>query len=280
MTWSRDAGERELGLEIVLGLELVWHVSSPLELASWLETFAPEPDALPLDLRARVLRVGGAAAEMSGDWASGEALYRESLLCYRMLDDERGMAELLTRTAESARRRGDLLRARALAEEAVQVARRLGDRIREAPAVGILGHVEYDDGHYELGIALVEESAAISADVGFVWWQGVMLGGLAEYLSERGRTEEARTTLQKALRVLHRVGDRQNTLWALAETAKQAADGRRPRGRRAPLGIGRGRGSSSAPRLVAPGAADVRGTVPYAPGRPRLRARAWPRAEA
>ncbi len=49
LTWARDAGERELGLEIVLGLELVWHVSSPLELASWLETFAPEPDALPLD---------------------------------------------------------------------------------------------------------------------------------------------------------------------------------------------------------------------------------------
>jgi hypothetical protein len=113
-------------------------VRSPLELGSWVSTFAPDADALPLELRARVLRVGGAAAEMSGDFASGEAMYRESLITYRMLDDERGMAELLTRSAESVRRRGDLPRARALAEEAVQTARRIGNRMREAPAVGVL----------------------------------------------------------------------------------------------------------------------------------------------
>ncbi len=227
LAWARDTGETELGLEIVLGLELFWHVNSPLELASWLVTFAPDTDALPLELRARVLRVKGAAAEMSGDWVAGEALYRESLHCYRMLDDERGMAELLTRSAESARRRGDLERARALAEEAVQTARRIGDRTRETPALGILGHVEYDEGHHERGIELVEESAKIAAEIGFVWWQGVMLGGLAEYLAETGRGEEARRMLREALRLLHQVGDRQNTLWALAETGKQAADGGR-----------------------------------------------------
>ena len=227
LAWARDTGETELGLEIVLGLELFWHVNSPLELASWLVTFAPDTDALPLELRARVLRVKGAAAEMSGDWVAGEALYRESLHCYRMLDDERGMAELLTRSAESARRRGDLERARALAEEAVQTARRIGDRTRETPALGILGHVEYDEGHHERGIELVEESAKIAAEIGFVWWQGVMLGGLAEYLAETGRGEQARRMLREALRLLHQVGDRQNTLWALAETGKQAADGGR-----------------------------------------------------
>ena len=224
LAWARDAGETELGLEIVLGLELFWHVNSPLELTSWLATFAPDMDVLPLELRARVLRVRGAAAEMSGDWAAGEALYHESLLCFRTLDDERGMAELQTRSAESARRRGDLERARALAEEAVQTARRIGDRTREAPALGILGHVEYDEGHHERGIELVEESAKIAAGTGFVWWQGVMLGGLAEFLGERGRAEEARRKLRESLRLLHEVGDRQNTLWALAESAKRAAD--------------------------------------------------------
>ena len=224
LAWADDAGETELGLEIVLGLELLWHVNSPFELTSWLDVFAPEAEALPLELRARVLRVRGAAAEMSGDWTAGEALYRESLLTYRVLDDQRGIADLQTRSAESARRRGDLTRARELAEEAVQTARRIRDRMGEAPAVGILGQIEYDEGRHDHALALVEESARLAAEVGFVWWQGVMLGNLAEYLHEMGRGTEARARYEESLELLHRVGDRQNTLWALGAMARGAAE--------------------------------------------------------
>ena len=40
LTWSRDAGERKLGLEIVLGLVSSGTSAARSELASWLETFA------------------------------------------------------------------------------------------------------------------------------------------------------------------------------------------------------------------------------------------------
>ena len=215
------------------------------ELASWLDVFAPEAEALPLELRARVLRVRGAAAEMSGDWAAGEALYRESL---RLLPDARRPARH-GRAADTER--GE--RAPPRRSDPGAGARRGGRPDRAAdPRSHARGAGRRDprDTSSTTKADMIKPSRSsrrarrLAAEVGFVWWQGVMLGDLAEYLHENGKEDGGEGQVRGGARAApsrrrpaeHAVGSRSQAREARpkpAGSSRPAASGGRSRQRRA-----------------------------------------------
>jgi len=220
--WAVAEGQSALGLGIAVALENFWVSNSPAEGARWFESLL-DGASVPDEIRARALRAYGGACEHSGREAFAEQLYEQSLAQYRTLGDERRAAELLHRLGDCSRRRGDRIRARRLLDESLAVHRRTGYRKGEAIALGLLGLLERDEGNDAAGTALLEQSAATAAELGFWWWQGVMLTSLSDGALERGEFDEADSWGRRALIPLRKVQDRERIVSLLVMLARTAA---------------------------------------------------------
>ena len=82
----------------------------------------------PTKARTRALFAAGVLAGEQGDYASADALIRESLDIARQLGDQQGVAVSLNALAVIARDRGEVADARSLFEESLVLWRELGDR--------------------------------------------------------------------------------------------------------------------------------------------------------
>jgi DNA-binding CsgD family transcriptional regulator len=130
LQWCIDAGDAESGLELVGNLWRYWLVRGLFtEGRTWLAEVLDLPlakDGTPM--RAHALSAAGELAYHQGDYASAEALQRESLAVYRALNDRRGVAVALDNLGRLISRHGDPARALALLEESLAAKRELDDR--------------------------------------------------------------------------------------------------------------------------------------------------------
>jgi predicted ATPase/class 3 adenylate cyclase len=224
LEWARDSGEIELGLRLAVALENYWATNNPREGVSWVGELLEQAGELPGDLRARALRTYGASTYIFGDFETGTRYYEASLAEYHRLGDERGIAILIHRLAGDALRRGERERARTLGEKSLGLHRKVKFKRGEAQALSLIAHLELDEGNEELGIELLGRSAALCQEIGFTWWRAGVLLDLSELLLERGRLAESEARAREALPLVERMGDRQNTIWALALLARLAAE--------------------------------------------------------
>jgi predicted ATPase/DNA-binding SARP family transcriptional activator len=223
--WAAAAGDVALALELVVALENFWGTSDPFEGVRRLETLLGRAGDVPLPLRARALRALCSAATMAGDLELAERAIRESLDAFRAVGDELGIGNLLHRLAASALNLGEPARARAPLEESLEIFRRHGFRKGELAAIGSLGYLARMQGDAPQAVALLEQSAAMAAEEGFTWWQANALANLAELELAQNRLDEAATRARQALRLSRRIGDRQQSVYALAYLACVAAEG-------------------------------------------------------
>ena len=223
LAWALDAAP-EAGLRLALALEGFWPIHSPIEGMRWYESLLARAVDAPLALRAAGWRAYGGSANPAGRDELAERAYEESLAGFRSLGDEQQATELVVRLGYAAFYRGDLGRARALAEEALASPSLAERPHRKAIAVGLLGEVEVADGNAEAGVELMERSAARAADCGFVWWRAGMLGKLSDHARELGRVEEARRQASEALLLSRDLGDRLRMTRGLARLARLAAE--------------------------------------------------------
>jgi tetratricopeptide (TPR) repeat protein len=218
-----DRGDVDGAARLASSLENPLTMHNPFEALRRYEGLLELGDALTTDRRARLLREVGGARHMSGDADGGRRASEESLALFRSLGDDAGVSEGLNRLAASDLVLGELDRARALLEEALEIGRRTGRPRLEAINIGLLGEVEYLQGNRELGLEMLVRGAAIAEEIGFVWWVGVAMGIASEFALELGRIERAEDWGRQSLRVLRGVGDRQNMIYCLALLAWTAA---------------------------------------------------------
>jgi predicted ATPase/DNA-binding SARP family transcriptional activator len=224
LEWALDADDIELALNLAIALEGFWVGSAPFEGVRWFEALLPRAaEAAPLT-HARALRCYGGVRMMTGAPDRGKAANEQSLAQFRALGDQAGVAALLHRLAEVAHQTGDLPRARQLAEESLDGARACGKARLEASSLGTLGSIACEEGDHGRGMKLLERSVEISREIGFWWMQGVMLGNLCEYALAMGSAHDAEAWGREAVLVLHRTGDRLNTVAGLAMLARIAAE--------------------------------------------------------
>jgi predicted ATPase len=224
LEWARASGAAEAGLRLMWMLEMYWGTNDPLggreRLDALLAVAGEEIDPLTF---ARAFRLRGATYDMSGEHALAEREYERAIDLFRSLGIEDQAAHLVLRVASSANQLADHERAARLAAEGLEAARRRGNRRDEAIALNILGAVAFERGDREEGIRLEHESAAVAEEIGFAWFHGVTLLGVAEQLIGANAPGAATRDLCEGLEILASVRDHVNLPIALAAGAAIAA---------------------------------------------------------
>jgi predicted ATPase len=170
----------ELGLRLVVALEMLWTISDPRDGARRVAAMLERAGEAPAELLGHGFRVLGSALNPAGDQEGAEAAYRRSLELFEAIGNEREAAVSTFRLGATASNMGDVAKARPLLEESLARLRAVGDTRVEPQVVGVLGFVAAQEGDLAQARALMTESATRAAEVGFSWWQNVMLSGLAE----------------------------------------------------------------------------------------------------
>jgi ATP/maltotriose-dependent transcriptional regulator MalT len=199
----------------------------------------PEPEATAGIEESELLRRAAYAADQAGEHARQEALLRRALeligekadpracalirerlshalwalhrqeeaveelkLGLALLDPDDPTHERATLLSELAKKR--MLQARfseaeEAAEEAIAVARAVGDRGAESRALNALGTAIGGEGDPEAGVKLLHESLAIAREMNLQMEQGGALINIAEILHMSGRSDEALAVAREGL---------------------------------------------------------------------------------
>ena len=220
LDWASD-NDVELALELLVSLENFWNSHAPEEVLRRLDRLLPRADEISPALRASALRVRGGALHVFGDFESCDPPYQESLALFRDLADERGMAQLTERLANSASQRGELERARELAEESLERSRGRFPFI-EVANYSLLGRLRVLTGDVDGGTDLIRKSAAMAGDLRWDWWRASCLGLLAYLALDRGDLDEAEQDGHEALRLLRPTESPADTFMSLTALARAA----------------------------------------------------------
>jgi predicted ATPase/class 3 adenylate cyclase len=138
---------------------------------------------VPPLVRASALRAAGALAMWQSDLPDARGHHEEAVRIARSVGDEIGAAMSLSHLGIVAWRSGDAHTARSLLEESLEIRRRLGDRPGESLSLGNLGLVFQSQGDYDTARRLLEESLAIDRELG----DKLGIAGSFSYLGELER---------------------------------------------------------------------------------------------
>jgi predicted ATPase len=223
LSWLSDA-DPPVALRLAAALDAFWVITDPFEGMRWYASLLEKAKDAPADVRARAFLAYGGSANPAGDDALAQSLYQESHDLYRAIGDGEGIAVTLLRLGYSALYLDDPPRALELAHKALAASREVGYRAVESQALGLAGEVEYLQGNREVGVELMEQSAALAGQVGFRWWRSRMLRKLVDCRLELGETAAAGESARESLTLLQESGDRQMMAFTLARIARVAAE--------------------------------------------------------
>jgi tetratricopeptide (TPR) repeat protein len=134
--------------------------------------------------------------------------YEQALTIAREVGDRRGEGEALGSLGIALRGSEQAERVIELHEEAIASAREIGDRRIEGIWLGHLGIDHRNLGQVERAIELYEEALAIAREIGDRRNEGVSLGSLGIAYHSLGQIERAINLHEKALAVAQEIGDR------------------------------------------------------------------------
>jgi tetratricopeptide (TPR) repeat protein len=223
LAWAIE-GDPELGLALATELENFWVSNDPREGIRWLSALFENADERASVTRGRALRVFGGVNDIAGEQEAAKEKYEAGLAVFEELRDDAGRARLLHRVALNAMRRGELERARALAEQSLELHVKVGNRFGQAEAIGALGAVARDLGEDQLAFELMQQSAAIAEEAGIPWWVMGMRLELAQLDLAAGRIEQGEQRARRALAMAAEMRDRGGRVFGAGLLAAVAAE--------------------------------------------------------
>lgn len=202
-------GEIESAMRLAGALRWFWDIRIQWsEEQEWLERMIAAGRGAPEALRAKVIYAAGHLAFHRGDLETMARYIGESLVIYRRLGDERGLAEALWMLGWLTVRRGDVVGGIAVMEEGLALFRKSGDPWGIAQTSFSIASRELSLGHYERAKTLSEEGLAISRQSGMereVASHLLILGSVARDMGESVRSE---ALLEESLTLLRGLGSR------------------------------------------------------------------------
>ena len=216
LEWLTETGDAEWGLRLGTALFRFWEMREYLaegrgRLGKLLKLAGA---AAPTKARVRALFAAGVLAGSQGDYASADALIRESLDIARQLRDQQGAAVSLNALAVNARNRGNVPVARPLFEESLVLWRELGDQKAVARSLSNLANIVKLQGDNARARSLYAECLSIFRGLGDrtgVAWSMNYQGDVAR---DQGDSAAARTLYEQGLAIFRELGDR----WGIAGT--------------------------------------------------------------
>jgi predicted ATPase/class 3 adenylate cyclase len=216
--WASNT-DVKLALELVVALENFWNLHAHLEVVRRLDRLLRLGDAVRPELRAAALRVRGGALHVNGDFETCDVSYEESLALYRQVGNDRGVASLLQRLANSAYQRGELEVSRGRLEESQELAVGRFPYI-EIANVTVLGRVALAAGDVDEGVELLRRSAEMADEQDWHWWRSGCLSTLALVAVDRGDLQDAVAYSREALDLIREDESRSGALLPLTVLAR------------------------------------------------------------
>jgi predicted ATPase/Tfp pilus assembly protein PilF len=228
LDWAQDSGAVREGLELLTGLRVLWERIGPLREASdRLQRFleAGEGTCLEADVRLHcdALSMLGRSYWWQGDLDRAETtLWRAHALVPSGHSDLE--ARILNNLGGIAHDRGEMDASASLYRQALDAAKRAGDRWYIAAVLTNLGNLASDRGDYDRAIAWLDAALPLLAELGERRMRGMNLNVLGEVLRSQGSIDRAEATFREALALLDDVGDRSNVAYSLDCLARTARD--------------------------------------------------------
>jgi predicted ATPase len=229
LAWALENDRIELGLEIATALERFWWTNAAAEGTRWFEALVSRADAVTTPILARALRAYGTITVFAGDLLGARPLYEQSLEIYRRLGDDVGVGNALCCLAANAGDQGDVATARQLVEQSLAILERVGSTNDQVMALKILGKVECDEGNHDRGITLLVRAAGLAEATGARFEHAYCLGELCDRAFEAGRFSDAERWGRESVTRSHDLGDRGNELYVLTLLARTALSTGHPR---------------------------------------------------
>ena len=200
----------EPGLRMGEALWRFWSVRGHLTLGRETLDKVLRRDGASRPSRARFSSLRGAAALAldQGDLPSTRSLCEQALALARELGEPKGIAQALNGLGMAASTAGEHEAARSFYEQSLAAAREAGDERGVAVAHNNLGDVAMILGDYEAARPLLEESLAIHRRGGDQAGQRVALVNLAVISTRTGDSVLARTQFVESLRLVRELGSR------------------------------------------------------------------------
>ncbi len=165
----------------------------------------------------------GEVATEFGDYVKADALFEEGLALARELEDARLVGNMLIQLGWSALRTGRFSLAATRLAEAQVLFTEIRHHWGMAAALSGQGEVSLRQGNYERAIGFLSESAALSRQLGNKWGLGTVLGTQAWAAQRQGDFDSARELLAESIRLREEIGDKGGTAWCLERLAEMAA---------------------------------------------------------
>jgi DNA-binding CsgD family transcriptional regulator len=221
MRWMDEEGGTEDAARLAWALWLFWfHRGHQDEGRRWIEGVLAKGDALPTDLRAKVLYADGAMSWGLRESPDTIRLLEESRVLFRQAGDGHGEALALAATGVPTLQQGDVERATAILEEGIGLLREAGDKWETGFMLAHLGMIYLDRGEVARATRHFEESLALSREVGHRFSGSVSLTNLAGAAQARGDHERAAGLYSEGLTLAIELSDKANAAYCLEGLAR------------------------------------------------------------
>ena len=225
----RGALEWALGADIALAVELFTRLeallvtTAPPERLRWAHALLAHEASLPPELRARLLRTGGAVLILSGEPELGEERCDQARALFRELGDDYSAVEMQARFVVYSAPRRDPDEVRRLVSEV----RLLDASVRhphvEPQMLATLADLAARQNDLEEARALYRQSIDAAEATGFLYWELWQLTNLFDLELAGGTTEAAGAAGRRALLLARQLQDRRFMLRTLTGLAVVAA---------------------------------------------------------
>jgi ATP/maltotriose-dependent transcriptional regulator MalT len=174
-----DGGDADAAVRLCAALWRFWFWRGYLsEGRRWFEQALAASRDIESPARAKALSVAGFLAGNQGDYVRAEALCEEGLRLARRLNDEPALAAAQFGLAHAASWGRDPLKARTLFEQSLTHFRASGDEWGAATTLTYLGNIAFFAADYGRARPLLEEASALFRKLGQAWGIAVALYSL------------------------------------------------------------------------------------------------------
>ena len=214
LAWSLEE-DPEITLRLASSLRLFWEVRGHFsEGFRWLEEALPRGAGAAPEVRIRALSASGTIAFRLGKVEVSEERWEEALEIARELGDDLWIARLLSDLGTAAAAREEWEPATALLEESADLFRELDVPPRLATVLGNLGHIAGQQGDYARAIEVTEEALALESR--HKPNQAISTYNLGSHNLRAGNLEQAREWLERAVAITQELGFKEVMAYALA----------------------------------------------------------------